>query len=544
MARAKYFLAAAFLVGLAIFGRRYHWIEAANTAERDGFVDKAELILHGQFPRDALRPPLYPLLAAGLAPLLGGPFVAARLISNLAACGLALLAFGFGARLRNERVGLWSMALVLANANVWIYGEQVTTDMLFACFAAGALLAGLAYLERPSARTALAAGVAYALGAWVRGNAALLLPALFLAYFLAPRARASGRLLGGAQAAETAEAGGTSGEAAGGRSPAHLGFGVVAAVLLLVPLWWLRWRNFGSPFYDENWRNLWWKLHAHSDWSLLDRAPRTSFGRIVLNEPTAVGASMLRELAKFPVGALPDLVGGWWCVPPLVLAAVASIRMRSRDRLYLWFALGTFTLGVAAVFFTWGRFMLLWIPIASALSIAECHRLAEKVAARRGGRWGISVGAAASGALVALTFASTAFWQLPRFVRQHPYGEVRALTPVDRELGAGDALAGTAWFLQRYFKHHYVRLPDDTSLVGVGEDRIWCEFERLFRSEHVKYLAVSEVELRQGPRGLLGGGKTPVPPWLELVRKDPQVTLWHVLEAGSAPRAQGPPPCP
>jgi hypothetical protein len=151
---------------------------------------------------------------------------------------------------------------------------------------------------------------------------------------------------------------------------------------------------------------------------------------------------------------------------------------------------------------------------------------------------------AASGALVVLTFASTAFWQLPRFVRQHPYAEVTALTPLDRELGAGDALAGTAWFLQRYFKHRYVRLPDDTVLAGVREDRSWCEFERLFRSEHVKYLAVSEIELRQGPRGLLGGGDTLVPPWLELVRKDPQVTLWRVVGGATASDVRHLGPCP
>ena len=544
MVRAKYLLAAALLVALAVFGRRYHWVEAANTAERDAFVDKAELILHGHFPHDALRPPLYPLLAAALAPLVGGAFAAARLISNLAACGLALAAFGFGARLRNERVGLWSMGLVLANANVWILGELTTTDMLFACFGAGALLAGLEYLARPSARAALVAGVAYALGAWVRGNAAMLAPALLVAYFLAPRRQSSEQPSAPAQVPETAEAAAARRKVTSGRSPAHLGFAVAAAILVLAPLWWLRWRQFGSPFYDENWRNLWWKLHAHSDWSLLDRAPRTSFGYIVLHEPGAVGASMLRELAKFAVGALPDTLGGFWCVPPLVLAAVASIRTRSRDGLYLFFALGTFTLGVAAVFFVWTRFLLLWIPIASALSIAECHRLAEKMRARRAGKWGISVSAVASGALVALTFASTAFWQLPRFVRQHPYGEVTALTPLDRELGPGDALAGTAWFLQRYFKHRYVRLPDDTSLAGARENRYWCEFERLFRSEHVKYLAVSEVELRQGPRGLLGGGATPVPPWLELVRKDPQVTLWRVLGAASVSEAQPARPCP
>jgi hypothetical protein len=509
--RAKYLLAILLFVGLAIFGARYHWVEGAGTAERDAFVDKAELVLRGQFPRDLFRPPLYVLLAAALSPLVGSAFVAARLISNLAACGLVLTAFGFGARLRDRQVGLWSMGLVLVNPNVWIFGEQAATNMLFACFAASALLAGLSYLRRPSGRAAVAAAVACALAEWVRGNATTLVPALWLAYLLAPK-----RSLAGAGPA-------------GGRSPAHLGWALGGAIVVMAPLWWLRWRYFGSPFHDENWRNLWWKLHAHSDWSLLESGgPRSSFGRLILGEPLAVAGAALRELGNFFASTLPALVGGWWCVPPLVMAAVAAIRRRSADALYLLFALGTFTFGVAAVFFTWDRFMLLWIPIAAALSVAECHRVAESWRPPGGVLPG---GAMVSAGLIAVTFTSTVVWKLPSFVRQHPYAEVAALAPADREIAGDEALAGTAPFLQRYFKHRYVHLPDDTGLHGVDDYHDWCAFERLLRSARVRYVAASDVELRQRPRSLLGGGEVPpVPVWLELVRKDAHSALWRVRD--------------
>jgi hypothetical protein len=512
-ARAKYLLAILFFVCLAIFGARYHWVEGASTAERDAFADKAELVLGGHFPRDLFRPPLYVLLMAGLAPVVGGPFVAGRIISNLAACGLALAAFGFGARLKDRQAGLWSMGLVLVNPNIWIFGEQAATNMLFACFAASAVLAGLAYLGRPSARAALAAGVACALADWVRGNATTLVPALCLAYVLAPRRSVEGA------------------DPAGGRSPAHLGAAFGGAVVVMAPLWWLRWRYFGSPFYDENWRNLWWKLHAHSDWSLLENGgPRSSFGRLILGEPWAVCLSALREFANFFVSTLPALVGGWWCLPPLVVAVVAAIRRRSADAVYLLFALGTFTFGVAVVFFTWDRFMLLWIPIAAALSIAECHRLGEKWRPRGGA---LSPGVLMSAGLVALTLTSTVVWKLPAFVRQHPYAEVAALAPLDREIQGDEALAGTAPFLQRYLEHRYVHLPDDTGLHGVDDYHDWCAVERLLRSTHVKYVAVSDVELRHRPRSLLGGGEAPpaAPTWLELVRKDAHTALWRVRDA-------------
>ncbi|HXJ23684.1 MAG TPA: glycosyltransferase family 39 protein [Polyangia bacterium] len=488
--RPKYFLALAFLVGLAIFGHRYHWLEAADSAERDRFVDKAELALHGQFPRDPFHPPLYVLLAAGLAPLVGGAFVGARTVSNLAACGFVLTAFGFGARLRDRRTGLWAMALAIANPNVWIFGEQAATDMLFACFASAALLAGLEYLRRPSIGAALAAGVAVALGAWVRGNAALLVPPLLLAYALPAGRR---------------------------RVPAHLILALGAAVLVLAPLWWLRWRFFGTPFYDDNSRNLWWKLYAHGDWSLLERAPPSSFRALILGAPLAIVTSAIGEFGRFFARDLPPLMG-WWAIPPLVAAVVVAIRARDRDALWLLVSLAFFTFGVAAVFFTSVRLMLIWIPIASALAIVACQELPR--------RWGT----AASAALVAATLAVTSLSRLPAFVHRHPYAEVAALAPLDREMPAGQALAGTAPFLQRYLEHRYVHLTDETGLSGVDDYHDWLAMERLLRSARVKYVVVSDIELRRRPRALLGQGDGAPPPGLELIRRDAHVALWRVRD--------------
>src|SRR5436305_6460516 len=83
-------------VALALFGQRYHWVEEAGTAERDGYVAQAEQLLHGTLPHDPFRPLLYPLLTAGLSLLVGDPFLAARLLSNLAAAALAWLALATG----------------------------------------------------------------------------------------------------------------------------------------------------------------------------------------------------------------------------------------------------------------------------------------------------------------------------------------------------------------------------------------------------------------------------------------------------------------
>src|SRR4030095_8030978 len=130
--------------------RTYHWVEAANSAERDRYVEKAEAILAGELPSDRFRPPLYPLLTAGLTLVFGDPFAMARLVSNLAAAGLFLCAYELGRRLGGEVAGAWALGLAMVNYHVWIDGELANTDMLFAFLASCTLLAGLGYMQRPS----------------------------------------------------------------------------------------------------------------------------------------------------------------------------------------------------------------------------------------------------------------------------------------------------------------------------------------------------------------------------------------------------------
>jgi len=161
--RRALFAAALLFLALALFGQRYHWVEEAGTAERDGYVAQAEQILHGSLPHDPFRPLLYPLLTAGLSLVVRDPFLAARLLSNLAAASLAWLAWATGRRLAGPATGAWAMALLAVNPNLWILGQHVTTDMLFAALGAAALLCGLIYLESPAPGPALGAGLAFGL---------------------------------------------------------------------------------------------------------------------------------------------------------------------------------------------------------------------------------------------------------------------------------------------------------------------------------------------------------------------------------------------
>jgi 4-amino-4-deoxy-L-arabinose transferase-like glycosyltransferase len=486
---------------LTIFGHRFHWVEEAGTAERDGYVAQAEQILRGELPRDAFRPLLYPLLVAGVAELGVPPFAAARLISNLSAAALVWLAWAFGRRLGGTSAGLWAFALAAVNPNVWILGQHASTDMLFAALAAAALYAGLVYLERPSLAAALAAGAFLGLAAFTRSNAVFLLPPLLAAWWQASPRRRWGHLLALC----------------------------AAALLFLIPHWALRQAVFGSPFHDENWKNLAWKLHGYPDWSYLDRVPYGSALEVIREDPLAVVHGGVSELVRFFFeGGISQLFGTWAHVLLLAAGIVSAVRRPASRRPAVWllFAAGLFLTATAFAFFTWGRLLLLLLPIGcglSGVSVLWPWRIP-----------GRAVQAAAL-AFVVLLAVKTFGFRLPAFIEHHPVREVAVLRRLDASLPAGPALAGTSPFLGRYLSRPYVDLPDAFGRE-IAEPRLWYEkVAPLLRRARVAYLVAGPVDLRDRPPSLLSG--PPPVSWLRPAGTEDGVTVWKVdLPASSRPR--------
>jgi 4-amino-4-deoxy-L-arabinose transferase-like glycosyltransferase len=481
-------------LALALFGARWHWVEEAGTAERDGYVAQAEQILGGSLPRDPFRPLLYPLLTAGLALVTRDAFLAARLLSNLAAAALAWQCWAYGRRLAGPAAGAWAMALAAVNPNLWILGQHVSTDMFFAALAAGALLAGLRYLEEPGLGTALAGGALLGLAAFTRSNAMFLVPPLLAAWWLAPRLDGRRRL-------------------------SHLAAAAGLAVLVLVPHWALRQAAFGDPFHDENWKNLAWKLHGYPDWSYLDRVPFSGGLAVVRDDPAAVVRGGVSEIVRFLFeGGAPQLFGTWAHVLLLAVGTVIAVRRRPLPALWLLGACGLFFAAIAFAFFTWGRLLLLLIPAGYALAFAPWGEP---------GRWRRALNAVAL-ALVLLLAVKTFGFRLPAFIGRHPYREVAVLRQLDASLPPGPALAGTSPFLGRYLSRPYLDLPDAFG-PEIAQPQLWFDrVEPLIRRANVVYVVVGASDLRDRPVALLAG-EEPVP-WLGLAsRPGDGIVVWRVL---------------
>jgi hypothetical protein len=509
--RAAIVLAALFFCALALYGARVHWLEEAGTAERDGYVHQAEVLRAGGLPRDPFRPLFYPLLIAAVTPVAGSAFAAARLLSNLAAAGLLLLAYGFGRQLVGPAAGLWAMALLAVNPNLWIIGQHVTTDMVFAALAASALYFGLEYLLEANLRSALLAGLFVGLAAFTRSNAVFVVPPLAVAWWCAT----------------------------GPRRPrvAHLVAGVASAVLVLLPHWWLRAAEFGDPFYDENWKNLAFKLHGYPDWSYLGRVPYSGLLAIVRSEPGAIASGAVRELWRFTMAGLPQLVGTWLNVALLAVGIVVVVTRRAADERIRWGglwsvgSLALFVLATATTFFTWGRFLLIVLPGASALSAA-----ALAMPPRRAGPAFRRIAVGAGVVVIAVLALKTFRFRLPVFAADHPYREVEVLRQMESSLPGPTVLAGTSPFLGRYLHHRYVDLPDAFGSEIQHPELYYRRLDALLRREDVAYVVVGTIDLRDRPEALISGSQAI--PGLALVRREEGIAVWKVNLDGTRSHAR------
>ncbi len=580
--RLAWLAALVLLLALALTGRRYHWVEEAGTAERDGYVAQAEQLRAGSLPHDPYRPLLYPLLIAAVTPLTGDAFAAARLLSNVAAAALAWLAWACGRRLAGAAAGAWAMALAAVNPNVWVIGQHATTDMLFAALGAACLLAALRYLQQPAWLPALLCGAALGLAIFTRANAIVLLPALLVAWWLAPAApaRAAARRdadppgaaidrhsaslgaaidrdassldaaidrdaaplgaaidrdaapLGAAIDRDAAPLGAALGSAAGGSRRTgrwrHLVLALAAAIVVLVPHWVLRYAAFGNPLHDENWKNLAFKLYGYPDWSYLDRVPFHSLAEIVRHDPAAVLRGGIAELERFAAAGAAQLFGTAAHVILIAAGALWALWNRATRRSASWllFALACFLGVTALVFFTWGRLLLVLLPGSYALAFAPWSP-----ARPRAGRVLRGALFAVAAALVLVLAVKTFVFRLPAFAARHPYVEVELLRGLDARLPATAVLGGSSPFLGRYLRHRYLALPDAFSDEIARPALYYARLERLVRQAGIGWLVIGPVDLRSRPTGLLG----PAAPvrWLAPAGGDRGVIVWKVIDSSA-----------
>lgn len=156
----------------------YHW-QAGLIADGRGFLDPFQL-LQGVSEPSAGHPPLYPLVLSGLSKVGLESTLAHRSLGlGLGAITIVLIAL-IARELRGDRAGLIAGAVAAAYPVLIGADGSLMSETLYGPLVAGALLAALRLLERPSARTAAVLGALIALAALTRTEALFLIPALAL----------------------------------------------------------------------------------------------------------------------------------------------------------------------------------------------------------------------------------------------------------------------------------------------------------------------------------------------------------------------------
>jgi 4-amino-4-deoxy-L-arabinose transferase-like glycosyltransferase len=155
-----------------LFDARDYDRHASSIAHGDGYPG-SQLV-----PSEptALRPPLYPVLLAGVYAV-GGGWTAGRLLAAL--LGVAVVAFIYivAKRLWDERVAGIAGAIAAVFPPLVLYSATLLTEPLFVLLVLTTLLATLEYRREERLRWAIAAGVLCGLAALTRANGILLVVA-------------------------------------------------------------------------------------------------------------------------------------------------------------------------------------------------------------------------------------------------------------------------------------------------------------------------------------------------------------------------------
>lgn len=504
-----YILIAIFVLFLIIFGWKVHIIET-NGAEMDAYADKADEILTGKIPRDAYHPLLYPILSAGIGVLVKDGFTGARIVSSLSAGLFLLAAYLLGRSCFGRAVSLFSLVALVINYNVITAGLEAATDMSFAALALLTLLFSIRISSGLSHSSLVMLALSFALAYFTRYSALFLVPTIVIAFaFSLSQVKARQKTL-----ALAAFAG--------------------AVLFFLIPHFILTIRVFSSPFYNENWKNLAFKMYGGGDWTYFHRIPYDGLFSVLVSSPSKLFFFFIRELARFfyiTVSALggQGLAGGLFAACAL-LGVYNSLFALDRKRIILIsfagfcviiscafsYSLPRFMLPILPLCYLWGGSFILSGPWAGFFQIAKLRmiRAAPVIAV-----------------FMLALFVSTVL-HLRMYVDAHPVRELEAACFIEQKYGSNVTVLGTFPYMQRYVKYSYHQLEDAYGEERIRPDLYVNRLKTVVAAARADYVIIGKLFLQNRPVGLLD--LEHVPDFLDPILQNSDVVVYQVrkIEGG------------
>jgi 4-amino-4-deoxy-L-arabinose transferase-like glycosyltransferase len=511
MDRLVWVLTIAFTLFLFLFGPRFHYIEAAGSAEIDGFVRNAEAIRAGQRPYDPFRPLLYPILSAGLGELLDDTFAGARTVSSISAGLFVLLTYELGRLCFNRGIAFLAFIATLLNHNTIVHGLYVATDMTFAALTLLTLVFAVRANRQPRLTSVLLLAFAFALAYFTRYTAIALLPAVVISLIFAPATDSRKRIA------------------------ANVVIFIVATTVFLLPHFALNTFLFGHPFYNETWRNLAFKLYGEGDWSYLVQTPFDGLSSVILHSPARFLTSAMREAWDLVRHGLSALGGGGAAgilfTASFLLGTCHVLISPNRERILVLSFLVAYITMVCMSFFAWVRIVLPILPLAYLLAsdflLSDDFRKAIRV-----GRVAVAPYLLAV-AVFLLALGATTVKHIPAFIDGHPVQELDAALALQRQYGSELTVLGTTPFLDRYVEYQYYVLDDVDGRERDNVERYYDRLRATIDQTEADYVIISRLSLGGRPEGLLLAEN--VPSFLQPIVRDQDVVVYSAVHSADIP---------
>lgn len=479
-----------FFVILTWYGAAFHYVEMCYSTEYDRYVEQADQLLQGQFPKDPFHPLLYPALAAAAGKVLGNTFSGARSVSTLAAVGLLIVTYLLGIACFNRRTAALATTALAFNSLVFMCGFETGTDMLFAVLGLLCVYACVRVMARPARGLIVALGVCFALAYVTRYAAVALVPCLAVTMWKAPFPSRASRWGG-------------------------IAILVGTLVLCLVPHFALNTRIFGSPWAMRQGDNLVRKVkQVRPDLFTASPAAVTPI-KLVIEAPLAVIGTTLDTAKAWTVDGVAGFVGGnriflssaLFCVAFLGGLVVNRAGPGSSFFVPLIYLASYFAL-ICGSMEPLPRLILPILPVCMLLAMSFLDRgMTVPMFALRGVP--VSLGVLAVALFLAL-LPIGAFQALSDMVSRHPYRELDAAQSLERTVGKDVVVAGTFPFMQRYVGYRYVHVTDDFGNRGPEDrTRYFTNLRTALKARHADYLIVGAPSLGARPVELLTGNGIP-----------------------------------
>jgi len=509
--RTAFALVLAFFVFLLWFGVRYHPIEETGSAEIDNYIGKADEILAGTLPRDGFHPLLYPLTVAGVAAITHHTFASGRAISSLFAALLVLATYLLGCEVFDRRAAWFALVAMMLNPLVITMGVHTTTDMMFASLAAWTLYAAIRANRNPTPGAVAGTAVLFAAAYFTRGTGIMLIPVVLAALTWTAAPNDARRVV------------------------TRIAVFAAVAIVCLIPHFVLTARAFGSPFHNDNWRNVAFKLYGNWDWDYLMGSSEGSTLKVIMRSPLRFVTAAAHEQVKFFYDTLITLggygiAGGLFAAASLGGAYTTALAMDRSRALVLSF-LGFYILLVSLFFYTGQRFMFPVVPVCyllcGAFIAAGVFQGTFTVRGRAFRR------AAPVVAVFMLALAATSAHEIRQFIARHPLTELRAAQEVEKEYGKNITILGTSPFSHRGIDCEYIHLNRFITRVGNPSQPFYERLRLAIEEAHVDYVIVGKQTLGGIPIGMLTGEG--VPAYLQPIMKSDDVVVYRVLPLPPAP---------